>query len=628
MILMKQTVHRFTSKIKKNQCFQKIISVKEQFLNWVEAHPWKTLVIIYFFFIVLKILISQLIVDVTSSYDSYFYSKMARSFWHDQVFMVNGEFSHQYPPLYPMAISPAYIFDDMIDITRATRIINVFISSLIVFPAFLLSKEFLDTKKSILVSTIVSGMAGNMSLVLHTYSENLYYPLLFFTLFLIYKSLLEIGYKFKIISGIFVGLCFLTKYTTGALFPAMLFVFIIISFCKKENSKIKKFLEGIKNWLIMSVFAAFIITPWLVRNGLHFGFSVSGMLGYSNWIASSSTKFSQFIGTSSSPVSSSPNYLYNLLIQIITNNAFIILGSGIIFFGTLIVFLYNSLKTREKKELAIGLLLIFVIESYVLLTSWHGLKNAWYLNGRYSEPLLPLIVLIGYVSIAKKKYIPRFHLIISIFLIPLSFLINLDLSRTAIMKTLSISHFISIIKSKEFFIAIGLQPIISSTLLIKLLSILFLVIIITTILFFIRKKNFKRLVAIGCILILSSSLISCVENVAIQYYSSKTEISDMGSYLNSNISGKKITVLFDEKSFSDRSGKIVQRAIGSWINAPIKIEKIEENISKENSVIIVSSRKFAYDQLHVFRISKPFACLTINEHWNMTLYVYYFEVVK
>jgi hypothetical protein len=606
----KHHIHRFFSlpyfDIKKGKMFQ-----------WIEHHPLKTLVILFFCFTVLKILLSQVIIDPSASFDDYSYSKMAQSVWSDQRFLINGEPSHKYPPVYPFLLSPSYVLSDSIDITRWMRICNTLLSSLILFPAFFLSKEFLNTKKSLFISMLISAMAGSFSFIFQIYSENLYQVLLLLTIFLLYKSLLEQGYKYKILSGLFMGICFLTKYTTGALVIACFFVFIIFEIFRTEKTKLHAVLLGIKKYVLVLFFAGLTIAPWMLRNSIHFGFTFGGMLGYTNWLTSSSSKVVEIAqGTSSQ------NYAITFITQFVTNNAFLILGSGIVFFGFFLVFFVNALRKRKEKEMAIGILIMIALEAYVVLTSWHGLRHPWYLNGRYCEPFLTLLVMFGYVSIMKYKYFFTYPFRILWLSLPVFFLVNLDLSTTAILKTASISYLIALLKSKQVCIAAGLQPIVTSTVVIQVLSALFLSGILLVILFLLRKNNRKKVLIFCCFLIVLSSALACTENVLIDTYSIQTEISEMGSFLNDKYSGRKNLIVFDNATFSDRHDFVAQRTLGSWLNTPIRIGKIKK-YSTEKNVVLITSTKQKYPLVDTFTISKPFACLSLDENWSKTLFVYY-----
>src|SRR3989344_1467164 len=99
------------------------------------------LILIFILLVIAKSLLSSFILAPSEFSDGYIYSKIARSVFFSQEFSVH-EISVDHVPLYPIILSPAYLFQDMNNVYLFMKIINAFISSLIIFPAFFLAKEF------------------------------------------------------------------------------------------------------------------------------------------------------------------------------------------------------------------------------------------------------------------------------------------------------------------------------------------------------------------------------------------------------------------------------------------------------------------------------------------------------
>src|SRR3989338_9752553 len=123
----------------------------------------KYLILICLLFIFLKIILSFFVILPGPYSDYYAYSEMARSFFYYGDFSIHGVISHQFPPLYPISISIAYLFKDMQLVFFFIKLINAILSSLIILPAFLLAKEFLTEKKSLLFAVLVSVLPSNFS---------------------------------------------------------------------------------------------------------------------------------------------------------------------------------------------------------------------------------------------------------------------------------------------------------------------------------------------------------------------------------------------------------------------------------------------------------------------------------
>jgi len=146
------------------------------------------LFIFYLAIVLLKILLSLLIPSPSIFSDDYVYIKLARSFFFDFNFTIHGVAVDVYPPLYPMLLSISYLFKDMTIIYPLMKVINALVSSLIIIPAFLLSKEFFNEKKSLIIALFISFIPSNFSFSPYIMSENLFYPLSLFT-FILFTNL-------------------------------------------------------------------------------------------------------------------------------------------------------------------------------------------------------------------------------------------------------------------------------------------------------------------------------------------------------------------------------------------------------------------------------------------------------
>ena len=79
------------------------------------------------------------------------YAKMAQSFFESRTFSLWGSPAGYPPPLYPVILSISYIFGDITAAYPVMKIINAFLSSLIIIPVFLIANEFISIKKSLIV---------------------------------------------------------------------------------------------------------------------------------------------------------------------------------------------------------------------------------------------------------------------------------------------------------------------------------------------------------------------------------------------------------------------------------------------------------------------------------------------
>jgi len=210
----KQVKKNIKTRIQQNPNLQKIIYMKKQFLDWTITHPWKTLGICYVLLVLFIFSLAALFSKPVALADDFIYMKMARSFFYNQGFSIADVPTHKYPPLYSILLSPAYIFSGTGAIYSAMMFINALLYSTLIFPMYLLSKEFLDKRKSIMLSIIGTIVPVYFLRNLIVLSENLLFPLFIFTTFFLYKAVFEEGYKFKLDENGF----HITRYNSFELF--------------------------------------------------------------------------------------------------------------------------------------------------------------------------------------------------------------------------------------------------------------------------------------------------------------------------------------------------------------------------------------------------------------------------
>ena len=631
-------IKKILTKSRKSKFFKGFKKRNTGFFIWANTHPFKALLIFYFIFVILKIIITQISVDLTTgSGDSFLYLKMGRSFFLEQNFMVAGEPAHKYPPLYSIIISPSFLFSNMLDVYRAVLIINAFVSSLIIFPAFLISKRFLNTKNSILVAIIVSLLAGSFVFTFRALSENLYYPLLLLTVYVLFRSIEEKSYKWQIFSGVLVGLCFLTRYSSVALILGSLFAFILIELYRNKKAYIKSILYGFKNWFIISIIAGITAAPWLLRNAFHFGYSLPGVLGYTGEVTGSINKLGSLASGQpvkiTQTVTGQPtlidqtvhptiNFIVSYTTQIILHNGFLILGSGVIFFIFALLLLFKSKKEQNQKLFFFGLLIFIIAEFYVLLTAWHHFGQYWRLMGRYSEPVIPLVIIFGTVGLIKLKTNSKVLIAMLLSIIPLSFLVFLE--GRGMGALLSIANIVSIKRFSEYSSVLNIDgSFISQNA--SLFTFLALLIIVLFFFWLVYIKASKKSIAFfAVLLILSSTAISSAAYIVANSHTSDSTISEVGRFLNDEVSGTNKVVAFD-KNLTKEINRRLLNTLGCWTNAPMIIKDLsEENLSfSENTNYIISLEKLNYHLTFNTSISDPLGeVLSWKPDRTVELYIY------
>lgn len=174
-----------------------------------------------------------------------------------------------YPLLYPSLIAICLQFGD--NFYSAIKTMNIVLSSLVVVPAYLLSRLALPRLESILVVALVAVLPYHLVMPRLIMSENLYFPLFLFTLYLCLRTNDRHRWAWDILLGVCIGALFLTRYLTVPLLPGFAAIWLITNWER-----------GARPWVRGAlVFFAAVITasPWFVM-GFSNGYKLSSLLGF------------------------------------------------------------------------------------------------------------------------------------------------------------------------------------------------------------------------------------------------------------------------------------------------------------------------------------------------------------
>lgn len=523
----------------------------------------KQLIFWYLIFVIVKSLLSYFIPAPSAFSDEYIYTKMARSIFSFFTFDIHGKPSTIFLPLYPFILSLSYIFRDMQVIYLVMKIFNSFLSSLIIFPAWLISKEFMSRNKALFPAVLVSVIPATFSFTPYIMAENLFYPLFLFTIFFIYKYLNENSSYYAFLSGLFLGLIYLTKITGLILLPVILSLSLY---------KLKKAELDFKKIILLFSISFITVLPWILRNGFLFGFTLNGLLG--GYIK----EFSRFS-------------LFSFSAWFILYICFIILASGILFF-TSTFFLVKNKKTRL-------IFFIFLLSTLTLIIIGAN-HNAGepYLNsslvtgrpiGRYMDTILPFLFILGFIGLDlykknKDDLHERFKTII-LFSIPLIiFSSSLIIFPLFPINNMSLTW-------------LGLADLLLGLLIfnvwIKIFIVSFTLILMTFLIHkYLFNLDFKK---IALFFILFFTLVN-ISNYTITHYNSNTfwyqeEQMQLGLWLSEH--GKSPSnILIDQRDCGPQITKLNQydlcdpafTLIGFWLNDEIRVQK-PDNLAGFNYLI-------------------------------------------
>jgi len=602
---------KLLTKYNPNSIYKNLKTKKDIFFNYAEKNPFKTLFIVYFLFVTIKIFLTQLYIFPPVSFDSYQYLKMSNSFFHGENFLIDGLPSHKYPPLYPIVISPSNIFNDAILVNRSILIINSFLSSLIIFPSFLLSKEFLKTKKAIIISTFILLLPMNFCFSFLIFSENLFFPIFLTSIYFLYKSIKTEEKKYMIYTGFFIGLCILTKYSSFSALPTILIIFSICYFFKYYESQkpdIKWLILSIKHWIILTIISVIMVIPWLFRNYIYFNSSVSGVVGYESFFQMADEAIIQItsiagpssVGETLTQSGVHYNIFIDILIQIIIHHGFILLASGIIFLIIGLKLFYKSFKTKDINTFIFGTITFITIEFFIVMTAFHNLSCTviWRLNGRYIEAALPLLIIFGFIAYKKIKLPKKFPKTLLILTWPIFFIAPTIWESYG--NRMSISYLV-LIKQKYISMIPTIGDFLSNN--ITIFEILFFSIIIVIFIIILKKHTKKTLILFSILMILTTTLCPTLIIIKTRNQSSNTNEYEIGTWINTHTKNSDEILIFDKEMEQDMKtglvGMKIRHRLASWSTSKIRLEEITENsIIQNNFSYIVSFRNFTSDNLY------------------------------
>ncbi len=496
----------------------------------------KKLMLIYSIIVLTKIILSYFINSPTGFWDEYIYSKLARSFFYNLDFSLSQNPSPFYQPLYPIVLSISYLFDKMQFVYLSMKIINAFVSTSIIIPAYLLAKEFLEEKQIIPIAILIALLPVSFSFSYYLLSENLFYPLFLTSIYFIYNSLKENNAKNNFFAGLFISLSYLTK----ELGLSLIIIYFISHIANKLLFKEKL---KIKNLILCLFIIILIISPWLIRNYLVLEPSIKGVLGET---------FKDNVESALSPEKHKGYYFLSLFNWIILHTIALAISSGIFFFfGS-----FFALKIKENKVRIFVMLSIITIVTFTLALSNNALgpqpenlpKIFSYFAGRpilrYTDVLIPLVFIIGTIGLNRYYVQPNKKTLKKIIISSLPFFIigsQLNLTPLFPINNLSLTIFGAIKSFFDFIIKKTLNPEFNISVYIIML-IIFALIPLSILL--INKLNFKKVFYI----IVAVNIITLTLNFGIAFYKNETlknnEQLNLGLWFDENNIVNK-NILFD-----------------------------------------------------------------------------------
>lgn len=362
---------------------------------------------IFFVFTALKLIfITSASYGPTGRGDEMTYFDMAESLY-------KGFFSikqtHHYPPLYPLSLVITMVFKGWT--FEGIKFINALLSSSIVFPIYLFSRQFLDQKKSLIVALLTCLIPYHLVFPRRIVSENLFFPLFIWAMYIAFSKPKNKNYHlcWDIMNGAMIGILYLIRYISLALIPS----FLLVWWMKPFDGEKCLFRPGMKKtaYFIILVFAmTAVFSPWIF-SAVHEGLPIKLALGF---------------GVASRTTQEQLTFI-NLLIWI-----FIYVCYYFIIAAPVLNLLFSSLRNLEYKRWREGFTRL-VFQVLVVMGGFFAavVRHSWraYYNrnipsaimGRYLIGFSAIFIMIGAIELDKfnkEKYKSLFGFLITNQILP------------------------------------------------------------------------------------------------------------------------------------------------------------------------------------------------------------------
>lgn len=208
--------------------------------------------------------------------DSIIYFKAARAFTQGEWFA-----GVHYPPLYPLSLTPAFLFDDPV---RAAVALSGLYSSALVFPVWLIAREVVGLRHAAVVTALTCLLPFHYVAARSVMSENLYYPLLLFAVYLVFTRRSRHRLARDLATGLLLAALYLTRYLTLALIPVLLAAWWLREYA--GSGRLRPDTDRVLRLLSLCGVMVAVFVPWVAvvkANGLAYrmamGADVADSLG-------------------------------------------------------------------------------------------------------------------------------------------------------------------------------------------------------------------------------------------------------------------------------------------------------------------------------------------------------------
>jgi hypothetical protein len=376
------------------------------FSRLVKNKPLYILILIFIIITSIKVILSGMILSPHVFTDEYHYDLIAQQIYTGALFASSIPYpSTSFPPAYPFLISFAYLLSpDKYVVYHFMLAMNAAITSSILFPAYYLLKPLTTHRISLVTALLITLMPTVTIYSFVLMSEAFFIPLFLFSVLFIHRSLNTSGpCIWDILTGFSIFTLFFIRTAGFSMIVGLLFAFGWFCLKSKETDLQVILKKGI--WIGLPAFIlylAWIVDQTAMKGGMPSGYEIAGIT-------------SQCIET----LAKDP---FHILYVILLHVDYLVLASFIIlpFFLLLsIVYIYQKkILLVENNTFYIGRLseyqryipaFIYSIISSLLVfligvafmsmpTFNHAISTDYSLSGRYVDPVLPIIIILGVIG--------------------------------------------------------------------------------------------------------------------------------------------------------------------------------------------------------------------------------------
>lgn len=382
--------------------------VEKHAVKLLNRHEMPLLFSLFFLLVVLKAILTFPFTTPWIIADEVVYSKLSQSLL-DLVFIsdIKNALTYSpvqtYPPGYSIFLSVTnFLSPDKQALYQNMLLVNSFLSSSIIFPAYFLLKKYTSKFQALSGSLVISTLPSVTTYTFVLMSENLFVPLVLYSVWFLHESFENNDLHWNVLAGISIFYLYFTK-ETGIVFIFSVLIslvyFFVLTGCK-DRSKL------FRNKAVLVFSLAMPTFGWLL---------------YKIAALSKSSLYDTAKYSSSLVDCISQADAFELFVRLVLNEIGYIMLSAYIFIFIICALLVSesifrlkligfSEYTKEfdlKKVTALNSSIVYFISfsaGLLLITVAH--MNRYIANpenfifGRYIDPIIPVVFLFGLIGIA------------------------------------------------------------------------------------------------------------------------------------------------------------------------------------------------------------------------------------